>query len=81
MGILINPQQAMAPLLLPHRIEVTDVGDTVKVRIGNATLTLQYETALQLSQLLRLRAKMAKKRAGDMSRHWSSMGILEDARG
>ena len=76
--MLILPEQA--PLLARQRIDVTDVGDTVQIKIGNATLTLHYETALQLSQMVRLRAKAAKRRAGDMSRHWSAVGQLEGVR-
>lgn len=77
MGLLINPQQSIAPLLARQNIEVGDVGDTVTMKIGNYTLTLHYESALQASQMLRLHAKRAKKRAGDGSRHWSAVGLLE----
>ena len=41
-------------------------------------LTMPYETALQLSQWMRVRAKECKRIAGDMSRHWSAVGVLED---
>jgi hypothetical protein len=39
---------------------------------------MHYEDALKVSQWLRVRAKEAKKRAGDVSRHWSVVGTLED---
>lgn len=65
------------PMLTPQKISVESVGDNVLIHIGNSTLTLQYEAALQISQWIRLRAKEAKKRAGDMSRHWSAIGSLE----
>jgi hypothetical protein len=38
---------------------------------------MPYETALQLSQWLRVRAKEAKRLNGDMSRHWSVVAVLE----
>jgi hypothetical protein len=38
---------------------------------------MHYETALKVSQLLRVHAKKAKRRAGDVSRHWSVIGMLE----
>ena len=42
-----------------------------------AMFKMPYETALQLSQWLRVRGKEAKRRAGDMSRHLSAVGILD----
>jgi hypothetical protein len=49
----------------------------VRLSIGNADIDMPYETAIQLSQWLRVRGKEAKRRAGDMSRHWSVIGLLE----
>jgi len=49
----------------------------VKLSIGNADIRMHYETALQLSQWLRVRAKESKRWAGDTSRHWSVVGVLE----
>jgi len=66
-------------LLRRGRIAVTSEGDLVKLTLGNVELKLSYETALLLSQWLRIRAKEAKRRAGDMSRHWSVIGTLHDA--
>ena len=66
------------PLLVPEDLAVSDVGQNVELRIGNSVLTFDYESALKISQLLRLHAKRAKLRAGDTSRHWSTVGILED---
>jgi len=51
----------------------------VKLSLGNVDVRFSYETALLLSQWLRIRAKEAKRRAGDMSRHWSVIGTLHDA--
>lgn len=49
----------------------------VTLSIGNSTIKMPYETAIQLSQWLRVRGKEAKRRAGDMSRHWSAVAVLE----
>lgn len=64
-------------LLSRQRISVQIEGDLVVLLIGNATIRMPYETALQLSQFLRVRAKQAKRAAGDVSRHWSAVGFLE----
>lgn len=68
-----------APLLTRQQVTVTSEGENVLVQIGNSTLTLHYESALQISQWIRVRAKEAKRRAGDVSRHWSAIAVLEDA--
>lgn len=49
----------------------------VKLSIGNTDIRMPYETAIQLSQWLRVRGKQAKRTAGDMSRHWSALAILD----
>ena len=59
-------------LLSRQRIAVDIEGEMVLLTIGNADIRMPYETAIQLSQWLRVRGKEAKRRAGDMSRHWSS---------
>lgn len=64
-------------LLKPQQVSVTAEGELVALRIGGATIKLHYETAIQLSQWLRVRGKEAKRNAGDMSRHWSAIAILE----
>lgn len=77
MSVIINPTQTPAPLLQKQRVSVSDVGEMVKLTIGNATLEFHYETALQLSAWLRLHAKRAKRTAGDVSRRWNAIGLLE----
>jgi hypothetical protein len=67
-------------LLMRQRMEVRAEGDRVKLSIGNAEMGMDYETALQLSQWLRIRGKEAKRTAGDLSRHWSAIGIIEGLR-
>jgi hypothetical protein len=66
-----------SPLLSRQRIAVSARGDLVRLTIGNAHIDMPYETALQLSQWLRVRGKEAKRRAGDMSRHWSALAVLD----
>lgn len=66
-------------LLQRQRIAVASEGDLVVMTLGNVEVKLPYETALLLSQWLRVRAKEAKRRAGDNSRHWSAIGTLHDA--
>lgn len=73
---LIRPTPA--PLLRRQRVSVSDVGEMVKLEIGNYSIDFPYETALQLSAWLRVHAKRAKMRAGDTSRRWNVVGILED---
>jgi hypothetical protein len=68
-----------SPLMSQHRIAITDRGGDVVLAVGNSELVMPYETALQVSQWLRIHAKQAKRRAGDVSRHWSAIGIMEDA--
>lgn len=65
-------------LLKPERIAVSSEGDLVVLNIAGAEIKMPYTTAFQLSQWLRLRAKEAKRRAGDTAHHWSAMGILQD---
>ena len=66
-------------LLKKERIAVESEGDIVRIHLGNVTVSLPYESALLLSQWIRVRAKEAKRRAGDVSRHWSVLGTLHDA--
>jgi len=79
--MLINPAQAGSPLLARQRISVDTEGELVTLTVGNATLKMPYETALQLSQWLRVRGKEAKRLAGDHSRHWSVVGVVEGLKG
>lgn len=67
------------PVLERQQVRVESVGEHVLVHIGNSTLTLHYESALQISQWIRVRAKEAKRLAGDMSRHWHAIAVLDDA--
>jgi len=64
-------------VLAPQKVSVGTEGELVTITIGNSTLRIGYEDALKLSQWVRMRAKQAKKRAGDESRHWSALAILD----
>jgi len=77
---LLNPAQVGSPLLARQRISVGTEGELVTLTVGNDTLRMPYETALQLSQWLRVRGKQAKRQAGDMSRHWSAVAVLDGLR-
>lgn len=74
----VIPTVRVKPLLLsPQRIAVGIEGELVTITIGNSTLRMGYEDALKLSQWVRVRAKQAKRLAGDNSRHWSAVGVLD----
>lgn len=75
-NVIVRPS-----MLTPQQIAVSSEGELVAIQVGNSTLRLHYEDALKVSQWIRVRAKEAKRRAGDVSRHWSSLGILEDFKG
>lgn len=75
---MFRPSNRQA-LLQRERIAVLAEGDRVILKIGNSEMQMPYETALTLSQWLRVRAKEAKRTAGDTSRHWSAVGVISDA--
>ncbi len=66
------------PLLTAETVKVSDEGELVAITVGNNTLRMSYADGLRLSQMLRVHAKRAKRRAGDVGRHWSAVGNLED---
>jgi len=66
-------------LLKQQRLAVESEYDNVVIRLGNIEVKISYETALLLSQWIRIRAKEAKRFAGDTSHHWSLVGTLHDA--
>jgi hypothetical protein len=72
-NVIVKPS-----VLTPQRLSVSSEGERVLFTVGDSTLAMHYEDALKVSQWLRVRAKEAKKRAGDVSRHWSVVGTLED---
>lgn len=66
-------------LFKKQRIKVESVGDLVVMTFGNTEIKLKYEAALEFAQMVRVQAKVSKRRAGDTSRHWSVVGNLSDA--
>lgn len=66
-------------VLQPSSVEVTAVGEQVNLRIGNSSLRMSYEQAITLSQWLRVRGKEAKRFAGDVSRHWHGIAVMNGA--
>ena len=71
-NVIVRPS-----LLTPQKIAVGTEGELVTITVGNSTLKMGYEDALKLSQWIRTRAKQAKRFAGDQSRHWSALAVLD----
>jgi hypothetical protein len=72
-GLIVRP-----PVLQSREVVFFDDGEHAGFRVGGSELRLHYEEALRFAQLLRAHAKKAKRRAGDVSRHWSAVATLED---
>jgi len=68
-------------LLQKQRVEVKTEGTLVVLKVGNSEMKMDYETAIQLSTWLRVRGKEAKRIAGDDSRHWTIIGVLDAVEG
>ena len=67
----------MTELLQKQRTEVATEGELVVLRIGNAEIRMEHDTALKLSTWLRVRGKEAQRNAGAVA-HWSIVGNLTD---
>jgi hypothetical protein len=61
--------------VLKSRIPVSSVGTMVVAKLGNEEATMPYRAAQRIGQWVRLRAKEAKRRAGDTSRHWGAIAL------
>lgn len=66
-------------LFRPERIKVESIGELVVMTFGNVEIKLKYEAALRFAQMVRVQAKVSKRRSGDTARHWSVVGNLSDA--
>ena len=66
-------------ILKRARIHIEAEADMVIMRLGNVEYRMPYDDALLLSQWVRVRAKQAKRFAGDRGTHWSVVGTLHDA--
>lgn len=51
-------------------------GTRVVLTIGKHNVTMDYETAIKMSAFLRYSGKLAKKAAGDVSRHFTIIADL-----
>ena len=74
----MNAPRVNSTLMSQMRVQVSAEGDLVVLQIGNSVMKMPYAAALEISQWMRVRAKEAKRNAGDMSRHWSAIGQLEN---
>jgi len=52
-------------------ISVCAIGQVVSLRLGRSTIGIPWETALQVSQWIRVRGKEAKRNASEQA-HWST---------
>jgi len=71
----------VSKVLKPQKVAVDIDGPLIRLTIGDLEVRMEYETALKVSQWLRVRGKQAKRLAGDASRHWSSVGVLDGLTG
>ncbi len=76
-----NPQISICgPTLLRRgNMAVGHEVDMVHLEIGGQRVTMHYTTALQLSGMLRMHGKHAKRLAGDQSTHFSVFATVTDA--
>jgi len=73
----IIPGRSPKTVLQDTRVQVSDVGDLVRVEFGSTVIDIPYETAFQISGWMRVHAKRAKATAGDTSRNWRTLAILD----
>ena len=66
-------------LMVNENVAVGHELDLVHIEIGGTRLSLHYSQALQLSGLLRVHGKHAKRLAGDQSTHFGVFATLTDA--
>jgi hypothetical protein len=64
-------------MLNKQQVQVYTEGQLVILKIGNAEIKMEYDTAIQLSTWLRVKGKEAKRIAGDDSRKWTIIGKLD----
>lgn len=71
----------MANVLQKTNYRVWAEGALVTVQFGNVPITMDYNTALDLAQFLRVIGRQAKANAGDKSFSVRTLGLLTDAEG
>lgn len=76
-----NPKiQTIAPSVLKSGNMVIEHDmDSVKVTIDGQTLTMDWRTAIKMSQLLKIHGKQAKKFAGEFGTAILTEAVLTDA--
>lgn len=68
-----------ASLLTRDKMEISHERDLVRFTFKGAQFAMPYDVAFQLSGLLRMHAKQAKKFNGDGSKHYSSFSAMTNA--
>lgn len=66
-------------LLKPTSYAAESQGSLVKVKLGNVNVTMDYNTALEIGALLRLRGRESRRNAGDTGARIRALGCLSDA--
>lgn len=77
-----NPMRVRAvhaDIIRKHEISVLRDADMVAVVFGGDEMKMPYKAATVIAQWLRLRAKESKRRAGDVARPWSAIGLAHEA--
>lgn len=75
----LRVRSANTDWLKREQITTRSDGDTVAVCFGADEMKLPYKAATTIAQWLRMRAKESKRRAGDVQRHWSVVGVTHDS--
>ena len=66
-------------ILKPTAYSVESVGTVVKMQLGGIPITMDYSTALEMAQMLRIEGRRSKAMAGDKSFSIIAKGMLTDA--
>lgn len=63
---------------LKHKFVCNHESELVTMTFGNVPITMHYNDALKICQVITVHAKAAKRESGDMSRTYSGYGLLTD---
>lgn len=80
-NIILPGATAPDALMSQMGVKVADEGELVVLTIGNVSMKMSYEAALKISGWMRMHAKKAKRTAGDNSRQWRVLGMLDGQKG
>lgn len=67
-----------SPVLTKMEIAVSHDGGNVMLHVGNSTLTMPYDCALQVATLLKVHGGQAKRWVGDTRSHIFAHSLLDD---